>query len=134
MLFELAYNPNNKRLYSVYVVDTSWFVDTYYERSDGTWGLLVTTPVGRGGGARDANVGGTGLVVNLVTGHVFNTNSADNTVTVMNANGQVLATVGTGVDPFTAVVNPATNVVFVGMRDARNTVNPDTVQKIIDNY
>ncbi|MBP7961504.1 MAG: DUF11 domain-containing protein [Caldilineaceae bacterium] len=134
VLFELAYNPNNKRLYSVYVINTDWFVDTSYERSDGSWGLLATTPVGRGGGARDEDVGGTGLVVNLVTGHVFNTNSADNTVTVLNANGQVLATVGTGVDPFTAVVNPATNVVFVGMRDARNTVNPDTVQKIIDNY
>ncbi len=41
--FELAYNPNNKRLYSVYVINTDWFVDTYYERSDGSWGLLATT-------------------------------------------------------------------------------------------
>ncbi len=134
VLFELAYNPNNNRLYLVYAQNNDWFVDVYYERSGGSWGLLTKTTVGNGGGSRDPNVGGTGLVVDLVTGNVFNANTADNTVSVMSANGQLLDTVATGNDPFTAVVNPATKVVFVGMRDALNLVNPDTIQKIIDKY
>ena len=71
-------------------------------------------------------MGGTGLAVNPTTGNIFNADTADGTLSVLDAAQQrVIATVPTGVDPFPVAVNPVTNVVFVGLRSQNALVKID---------
>ena len=85
---------------------------------------IGSVTVGKGGAA-----GGTGLVVNPTTGHVFAVNSADDSVTVFDgATRGVLATIAVGRDPGMAGVNPITNRVYVSNR------GDNTVQTLLDTY
>lgn len=127
--FDIVYNPLQQRLYMVYSRTGTWFVDTWFFPADASWTLRNTVTVGNSGSTRDANVGGSGLVFNPVTGHLFNVDTGDNTVTVIDSSGRtVLATIPAGQDPFAATVNPVSGVIFVGLRQ------PGLIQKIEDNF
>jgi YVTN family beta-propeller protein len=83
-----------------------------------------TVLVGDGGAA-----GGTGLAVNVTTGHIFVANSAQNSVSVIDgATKAVIATVGAGADPGMIGVNAVTNRVYVSNR------GDDTVKVLIDTF
>ena len=85
---------------------------------------LGTVRVGNGGVA-----GGTGIAVNSATGRVFVSNSADNTLSVLDGPGiYLVATLPVGNDPGMIGVNPATNRAYVGNR------GDDTVQAVVDNF
>ena len=67
-------------------------------------------PIGNGG----ANGGG-GVAADSATGHVFFTNSQENSVSVINGQtNAVIATVPAGVHPYGAAVNPLTQQAFIG--------------------
>ena len=65
--FEAAFNPNNQKLYVLYVINMDWYVNVYQQTPTGDYLKQAVVPVGQGGGAKDPNVGGTGLAVNLAT-------------------------------------------------------------------
>ncbi len=78
---------------------------------------LASVPVDSGGLLHSPDVGGTGLVINPLTGNVFNANSAANTVSVIGSHrNMVVSTISTGADPFTLAVDPNTGTIFVIMR------------------
>ncbi len=77
-------------------------------------GLERQALVGIGNGGPD---GGGGVAVDSTTGHVFFTNSAANTVSVVSgATNSVIGTTPVGNNPFSAAVNPYTQQVFIGNR------------------
>lgn len=125
--FALAYNPNLNRLYVTFADSgNNWFVDVWKPEQNALWGREATLRVGSGGAVDSADVGGTGLAVNPTTGHVFNVNTADGTMSVIDGPQQrVIATVATGTDPFAVAVNPQTNVVFVTLRAGNALVKFD---------
>lgn len=85
---------------------------------------LGTVRVGNGG-----IQGGNGIAVNQSTGRVFVTNSADNTMSVVDGMGlYTLTTVPVGRDPGPVSVNPVTNRVYVGNR------GDNTVQTMGDTF
>ncbi|RME53685.1 MAG: YncE family protein [Caldilineae bacterium] len=114
--FELAYNPNNNRLYALYISENEWFVDVFEKKSLTEVVRIATIPVGNSGTVKDPNVGGTGLAVNLKTNNVFVANTADGTVSVIGPNNQVLDTVTVGPDPYELAINPTTQYVYVTLR------------------
>jgi len=115
--FEIAYNPNNNRIYLISMrPNGTWFVDVIEKQSMTSLVTLATVDVGSSGSDRDPNVGGAGIAVDLVTNNVFVADTADSTVTVIGPNNQVVATVPTGEEPFDVAVNPVTNQVFVSLR------------------
>jgi len=115
--FEIAYNPNNNRIYLISMrPNGTWFVDVIEKQSMTSLVTLATVDVGSSGSDRDPNVGGAGIAVDLVTNNVFVADTADGTVTVIGPNNQVVATVPTGEEPFDVAVNPVTNQVFVSLR------------------
>ena len=125
--FELAYNPALNRLYVLSVKETNnWYVEIWKPELNATWGREASRRVGDSGDLKDPTVGGTGLAVNPSTGNIFNADTADGTLSVLDAAQQrVIATVPTGVDPFPVAVNPVTNVVFVGLRSQNALVKID---------
>jgi len=126
--FEVAYNPNNQKLYMVYAVSSNWFVDVWKRNSEGTLVSIATVPVESSGNSKDPNVGGSGLDVDLATNNVFNINTAARSVTVIHGGNQtVLDTVPTAVDPFTIAINSITRQVYIGLRSTGSIqVIPDT--------
>ena len=73
--------------------------------------------------------GGTGIAVNSATGRVFVSNSADNTLSVLDGPGiYLVATVQVGSDPGMIGINPVTNRVYASNR------GDDTVQTVVDNF
>ena len=125
--FEAAFNPNNQKLYVVYVIDTAWFVDVFQQLPDRSFLKRATVSVGRGWGAKNADVGGTGLAVNLATNNVFNVNTQDDTISVINGETNLpVATLSTGRDPFTIAINTVTRTVYVALRAVNRLVSfPD---------
>ncbi len=128
--FAVAYDPTIKRLYVATAVatngSTEWFVEIWKPELNALWGREATLRVGNGGALDSPAVGGTGLAVNPQTGHVFNANTADGTLSVINGPLQrVIATVASGSDPFAVAVNPASGVVFVGLREGNALVKID---------
>lgn len=125
--FELAYNPILNRLYVVFADgENNWSVDIWKPETNALWGREATLRVGNSGSLDSIDVGGTGLVVNPTTGNVFNANTADGTMSVINGSQQrVIATVATGSDPFPVAVNPTTGVVLVGLRSENALVKID---------
>ncbi len=116
--FEVEYNPTNQKLYMLYVINMDWYVDIWEVRADDWFWKVGTVSVGNSGGAKDANVGGTGLAVDTATGNVFVANSKDNTVSVISgSSNQVTATLATGADPFHITINPITRMVYVALRN-----------------
>ncbi len=73
--------------------------------------------------------GGGGLTVNQTTGHVFVTNSQDDTVTVLDGPALTkLATVPVGDDPMPVAVDPSITWVYVGNRGS------GSIQALPDTY
>ena len=124
--FTLAYNEATGKLYVVYgpenIPNKVWVF-----RATAS-GLTPLKSIDVGDGGRD---GGGGIVANPNTNHIFVTNSAENTVTVINgATDTVITTVGqpaVGTDPFGITVDTATNIVYEANRTSNNVkAIPDT--------
>ena len=117
-LFDIAYNPDNERLYAIYAAaDGQWYVGVWKPSDSGLWGNEATIPVGDGGAVDSPLVGGSGLVVNPITGNVFNVNTAGRSLSVIDGTqNRVTTTIALGDDPFPAAVNTRTRTVFVGLR------------------
>jgi DNA-binding beta-propeller fold protein YncE len=98
--FGLSFNPTNHRLYAVYYSNTVDTFDTYNRN------LLATTTVG------SRNVAD---AVNWVTGNVFVTDNVfgPSTTSVLDKNGNVLASVPVSETPYGVDVDPITNKAFV---------------------
>lgn len=116
--FEATYNPQNRKLYVVYMLPSGeWFVDVLRKDSAERLVKLASVEVESGGTPRSDDVGGTGLVVSPKSGRVFNANTFANSISVLDGTrDQVVETIPTGEDPFTLTVNPATGEVFVALR------------------
>jgi YVTN family beta-propeller protein len=117
--YGMGFNPVNGKLYvacspggGVRSVD---FVSIYGADAEGLH-HVANVPVDRGG--EDA---GGGIAINPATGHVFVTNSASNTVSVISgASNRVIASETTGDGPFGAGIDTVTGRVFVGNRASNN--------------
>jgi YVTN family beta-propeller protein len=123
--YALAVDTARNKLYVLYALhgETPDRVAIYRLAASGA-DREETVLVGDGGAA-----GGTGIAVNETTGHIFVANSAQNSVSVIDAvTKRVIATVGVGVDPGMVGVNPATNRVYVSNR------GDDTVHVLVDTY
>jgi len=73
--------------------------------------------VGNSGDIKDPDVGGTGLLVNPLNGHVLNVDTAEDRITLIDGTtDQVSGTVQTGDDPFTLTLNPGNGIVYVALR------------------
>jgi hypothetical protein len=122
-LFGLSYLPNSDAtkpglLYSSYAKGADWFVGIWEPTVGPLWGQRTPMAVPSGGDVNSENVGGDGIVVNPVSGNVFVANTGADSVSMLGSEGSTyLAEIGTGDDPFPAAVDPATSVVFVGLRD-----------------
>ncbi len=125
MPYALAVDAARSRLYVLYALagGTPDRVAVYSLAPSGA--SRIGTVLAEDGGVQ----GGTGIVVNPTTGHVFVANSARNTVTVIDGPSMsVLATVPVGSDPGMIGVNPATNRVYISNR------GDNTVQAINDTF
>ena len=94
-LFGLAYNASSGKLYAPYGdKDGNWFVDIWEPHAFSPWGRVTHTPVPSGGALNDPDVGGDGVVVNPVTGNVFNANTGADSVSVIDGGSNAaLATI-----------------------------------------
>lgn len=117
-LFDLAYNPAINRLYVVYATPANaWFVGVWKPEQGALWGNEASIPVGSGGDLKSADVGGSGLAINLATGNVFNANTGAGTLSVIDSvTNRVKATVTVGAHPYPVAANGQTNTIFVGQR------------------
>jgi YVTN family beta-propeller protein len=78
--------------------------------------LLTAVNVGHGG-----SDGGGGIAANPITHHVFVTNAADDSVTVIDGvTTLVLAGVHVGDNPMGVAVDPGLGYVFIGNRASNN--------------
>lgn len=115
-LYGMDYNPANDKLYIACAVGGTVNRLVVLERlSTGSWinrGVLTMPDGGANGGG--------GVAVNPTTGHVFFTNSAAGTITVVNAMQQILSTQGIGTDPFGAAVDPVSGYAYVALRSANS--------------
>lgn len=117
--YALGINPALNRLYVSYAPedDNPRQVLVYRIPNTGP-SLLTAVLVGNGGPD-----GGGGIDANPATGHVFVTNSQDNSVTVFDGvTNMVLDTVPVGLDPQFVAVHPGLSYAFVGNR-ASNSVS-----------
>ncbi len=92
-----------------------WYVDVW-NRNGNTFVRQGKVAVGNSGWRKDPNVGGAGIAINPNTNHVFVANTADGTVSVLGANGEQIATIPVGPDPFEIAVNPTNDKVYVTLR------------------
>ncbi len=108
--YSLALDTARQRLYIVGGANVAQV--SVWEVKEESLGLLARIPVGVGGPD-----GGGGLVVNPATGNVFVSNSADNTVSVIDGDTlRVVHTITTARDPFAMAVNPSRYLVYVAHR------------------
>ncbi|MFN2200852.1 MAG: hypothetical protein ACK2UO_06575 [Caldilineaceae bacterium] len=128
VLFGLSYMPNTDAsqpglLYSLYTKDGNWYVGPWEPKKSGgnpaiLWGQRTPMGVPSGGDVNSADVGGDGIVVNPASGNVFVANTGADSISMLGSEGSTyLAEIGTGDDPFPAAVDPATSVIYVGLRD-----------------
>ncbi|NOZ72163.1 MAG: hypothetical protein GXP38_09660 [Chloroflexi bacterium] len=95
-----------------------------FELKDRDLGLIARIDVGNGGPN-----GGIGVAFNPSTRHLFVTNSADNTFTVLDALSlRTIATPPAVSDPGDVAINARTNAVYISNRGA------DMVQALLDNF
>lgn len=124
--FTLAYNEATGKLYIVYgpedIPNKVWVYRAFAS------GLTPVKSIDIGNGGRD---GGCGIVANPNTNHIFVTNSAENSISVINGvTDTVMATVwppSVGIDPFGITVDRATNIVYFTNRGSHDVrAIPDT--------
>ncbi len=118
--YSLDFNPTNNRLYVACSPNNNVNTAVVYKASAAGLSVMASVPIGIGGAD-----GGGGVAVNPNTGHVWFTNSASNSVSVIGVNNTVLATFSTGQNPFGADVDPGTGAVYVVNRDS-NTISVNT--------
>ncbi len=117
--YALGINPTLNRLYVSYAPEDDNPRQVLVYRIPNT-GPSLLTAVLVGDGGPD---GGGGIDANPATGHVFVTNSQDNTVTVFDGStNMVLDTVPVGLDPQFVAVDSGLSYAFVGNR-ASNSVS-----------
>ena len=117
--FEVAYNWNNNRVYITFVKpDGQWFVDVFEKETTTRIRRIATIHVGNSGSENDANVGGSGLVINPETNNLFVTDTRAGTITVIGPDNTVKATIPIGTDPYEIAVNRDTQTVYVTLRAA----------------
>ncbi|MGB5051707.1 MAG: tandem-95 repeat protein [Caldilineaceae bacterium] len=116
--FEAAYNPANGKLYIVYwLPNEEWTLRVLQWKGVARYQEVTNIRVGNGGDLHDPDVGGTGLLVNPLNGHVLNLNTAADSISVIHGTtDQVLVTLETGDDPFTITINPRTGILYVALR------------------
>ena len=111
--YGLGFNQNNAKLYVACAPDQSVNGAAIYSAGSNGLSQRVFVAIGEGG-----SDGGGGVAVNTATGNVFITNSAADTVSVINGtNDQVTTTIPVGGNPFGAAVDPGTGRVFVANRN-----------------
>jgi YVTN family beta-propeller protein len=124
--YALGIDPDLGRLYVAFasVLDDPRQVLVYRIPASGP-SLLATLKVGYGGPD-----GGGGIAANPITHHVFVTNAADDSVTVIDGiNSLVLARIPTGDNPMGVAIDPELGYVFIGNRAGNNVaVLPDDFQ------
>lgn len=115
--FEVAYNPNNNRIYITYMMPSGkWYVDVIEKRTMTALITMATVPVGNSGSDRDGNVGGTGLAINPATNNLFVADTAAGTVTVIGPANNVVTTLNVGADPYEIAINNTSQTVYVTLR------------------
>ena len=121
--YALGIDPAPGRLYISFasVLDDPRQVLVYRIPASGP-SLLATLKVGYGGPN-----GGGGIAANPITHHVFVTNAADDSVTVIDGvNPLVLAQISIGNNPMGVAIDPGLGYVFIGSRAGNNVaVLPD---------
>ncbi|MBP7961013.1 MAG: DUF11 domain-containing protein [Caldilineaceae bacterium] len=133
-LFDMAYSPATNKVYLVYAkphdpTGTDWLVDVWKPDVNSPWALLQTIPVGDGGPVDSPQVGGTGIVVNPVTGNVFNVNTAAGTLSVIHGeNNYVKSIIPLGTDPYTIAIDPVRNFIYIALRGSGSVI------KVQDGY
>ncbi len=117
--YALGINPGLNRLYVSYAPENDNPRQVLVYRIPATGpSLLAIVPTGNGG-----PYGGGGIDANPVTGHVFASNSQDNSVTVFDGHTNlVLDTVPVGLDPQFVTVHPGLSYAFIGNR-ASNSIS-----------
>lgn len=115
--YALGINPTLNRLYVSYAPEDDNPRQVLVYRIPAT-GPSLLTAVLVGDGGPD---GGGGIDANPATGHVFVTNSQDNSVTVFDGvTNMVLDTVPVGLDPQCVTVHPGLSYAFVGNRGSNS--------------
>lgn len=112
--FAMGFNPNTGRLYVMLAVGGVVNRVQIYQATLGGLTLLQTALVGQGGPD-----GGGGVAINRGNNRVYVTNSASNTVTIIDGiTSQVLNTAPVGVDPFGIAANAVDGLVYVANRSS----------------
>ncbi len=122
--YALGINPGLNRLYVSYAPENDNPRQVLVYRIPSTGPSLLTAVLVGNGGAD----GGGGIAANPTTGHVFVTNSLDNSVSVFDGTtNMLLATVPVGLNPQAVAINAGLSYAFVGNR-ASNSISgiPDT--------
>jgi YVTN family beta-propeller protein len=114
--YSMDFSPANNRLYIACAPYGS--VDTAMIYKASASGLLFFTSAPLGQGGPD---GGGGVAVNPADGRVYFTNSAANSVTVLDGNNHVAGAFAAGAHPFAIDVDSTTGRVYVVNRDI-NTI------------
>jgi len=115
--FEVAYNPNNNRIYITYMMPNGkWYVDVIEKHTMTDLRTVATIRVGDSGSDRSGDVGGTGLVINPDTNNLFVADTAAGTVTVIGPANTAVATLVVGLDPYEIAVNRTTQTLYVTLR------------------
>ena len=115
--FEVAYNPNNNRIYITYMMPNGrWYVDVIEKRSMTDLRTMATIRVGDSGSDRNPDVGGTGMAINPDSNNLFVADTAAGTVTVIGPGNTVVGTVNVGTDPYEIAVNRGTQTVYITLR------------------
>lgn len=111
--YALGINPGLNRLYVSYAPENDNPRQVLVHRIPDTGpSLLTAVLVGNGGPD-----GGGGIAANPATGHVFVTNSQDNSVSVFDGvTNMLIATVPVGLDPQFVAIDPGLSYAFVGNR------------------
>ncbi|MGB5050299.1 MAG: SdrD B-like domain-containing protein, partial [Caldilineaceae bacterium] len=116
--FEAVYNPANGKLYIVYwLPNEEWTVRVLQRQGVAQYSRRADIRVGNGGDVKDPDVGGTGLALNPVNGHILNLNTADDSISFIDGTtDRVIRTIQTGDDPFTLAINPHNGLVYLALR------------------
>ncbi len=123
--YALGINPDLNRLYVSYAPENNNPRQVLVYRIPDTGPSLLTAVLVGNGGAD----GGGGIAANPATGHVFVTNSQDDSVSVFDGNtNMLLATTPVGDDPQFVAVDAGLGYAFVGNRAS------DSISSIPDAY
>jgi YVTN family beta-propeller protein len=131
--FELAYAAANNRLFALWALknaqgQTIWSLDVWEPKDNDIWGQFGTLGMPSGGDLNDPNVGGAAMDFNAATGNLFNVNTGDESLTVIDSvTLGAVGSVGLGDDPFAITIDDTRNRVYVGLRASGNLIKLDDI-------